>query len=246
MTLTLIIVAAIGVVAFAERSLEHLLLAIAAFCFATAALLLVVADFERAILLSSILVAAIYGASKRQVSSQRIEADRDGFAAAVRRHGAVFFPAVSAGRIGGSRAGSIVLFVLAAIATLFQLAGPPVSRRFAWSCSASRLPVWWSPTGEAAGRSPCGADRRRAALLFLGLRRLAARPVVLAGIRRTGAERYRQGSLLLLAAVPARRLDSPDIVVIQHELIFDPRVYGLPVEPIVEGFLSPEGGVHGA
>ena len=52
--------------------------------------------------------------------------------------------------------------------------------------------------------------------------------------------------LPLMAAVPARTLDYPDIIVIQHESIFDPRVYGLPVEPIVGAFLSPKGGLHGS
>jgi phosphoglycerol transferase MdoB-like AlkP superfamily enzyme len=51
--------------------------------------------------------------------------------------------------------------------------------------------------------------------------------------------------LPLLAAVPARSSDYPDIIIIQHESIFDPRVLGLPVEPTVEGFLSPEHGLHG-
>ena len=52
--------------------------------------------------------------------------------------------------------------------------------------------------------------------------------------------------LPLMAAVPARSLDYPDIIVIQHESIFDPRIFGLPVEPIVEAFLSPENGLHGS
>ena len=52
--------------------------------------------------------------------------------------------------------------------------------------------------------------------------------------------------LPLMAAVPARTLDYPDIIVIQHESIFDPRVFGLPVEPIVEAFLSPTNGLYGS
>jgi hypothetical protein len=51
--------------------------------------------------------------------------------------------------------------------------------------------------------------------------------------------------LPLMAAVPARTIDYPDIIVIQHESIFDPRIFGLPVEPTVEAFLSPENGLHG-
>ena len=46
-----------------------------------------------------------------------------------------------------------------------------------------------------------------------------------------------------MAAVPARSPDYPDIIVIQHESIFDPRIFGLPVEPIVEAFLSPKNGL---
>jgi hypothetical protein len=52
--------------------------------------------------------------------------------------------------------------------------------------------------------------------------------------------------LPLMPAEHARSLDCPDIIVIQHESIFDPRVFGLPVEPIVEAFLSPKNGLHGA
>ena len=51
--------------------------------------------------------------------------------------------------------------------------------------------------------------------------------------------------LPLTAAIPARSVDYPDIIVIQHESIFDPRVYGLPVEPVVEGFLSPKNALYG-
>jgi phosphoglycerol transferase MdoB-like AlkP superfamily enzyme len=51
--------------------------------------------------------------------------------------------------------------------------------------------------------------------------------------------------LPLLPAVPARSLDYPDIIVIQHESTFDPRLFGLPVEPLVEAFLSPQDGCHG-
>ena len=63
MILALIIVAAIAVIWLAERSVEHLRLAVAALCFSAAVLLFAVADLERAILLSSILAAAIFGAS---------------------------------------------------------------------------------------------------------------------------------------------------------------------------------------
>ena len=69
MTLTLIIVVAIAVIWLAERSIEHLKLAIAALCVIAAALLFIVADLERAILLSSILVSRHLRRVERQVQS---------------------------------------------------------------------------------------------------------------------------------------------------------------------------------
>src|SRR5215831_5475408 len=63
MALILILVAVIGAVALAERSAEYFLFAIAALFFNAALLLIFVADFERAILLSGILAVAITGAS---------------------------------------------------------------------------------------------------------------------------------------------------------------------------------------
>ena len=63
MTLMLIFAATISVVALTERSVEHLLFAVAALLFNAALFLIFVADFERAILLSGMLAVAIAGAS---------------------------------------------------------------------------------------------------------------------------------------------------------------------------------------
>jgi hypothetical protein len=49
-----------------------------------------------------------------------------------------------------------------------------------------------------------------------------------------------------VAAIPAHTAAHPDIIVIQHESVFDPRLFGLAVEPNVEGLLSPANGVWGA
>src|SRR6185312_10519969 len=51
--------------------------------------------------------------------------------------------------------------------------------------------------------------------------------------------------LPLKEATPARSAVYPDIIVIQHESVFDPRIFGLPVEPIVDAFLSPADGESG-
>jgi len=75
-------------------------------------------------------------------------------------------------------------------------------------------------------------------VFFFDLHSLPSQPTFLAAVRQARLSDIAKDPLPLMAAVPARTLDYPDIIVIQHESIFDPRVFGLPVEPIVEAFLS--------
>jgi hypothetical protein len=51
--------------------------------------------------------------------------------------------------------------------------------------------------------------------------------------------------LPLVAARPARTAVRPDIILVQHESTFDPRLYGLAAEPAVADFLSPPEGISG-
>src|ERR1700704_1744368 len=125
MTLALIISAAIGVIWFAERSVEHLRLAIAGLCFSAAVLLLAVADLERAILLASILAAAIFGASD-------IKYDHSGLKLTVPDVPLLFagtvpflvvqYPLAAIIAVAGG-----IALILAATAVVFYLSGPPVS-----------------------------------------------------------------------------------------------------------------------
>lgn len=46
-------------------------------------------------------------------------------------------------------------------------------------------------------------------------------------------------------AIPAASPVMPDIIVLQHESVFDPRLFGLPVEPHIREFLSPSQGISG-
>src|SRR6266851_1461239 len=196
MSLTLIIVAAIAAIWLAERSVEHLKLAIAALCFSAAVLLFVVTDFERAILLSSILAAAIFGASRFKYNHSGLKlivTDLPlAFAGTV-----AFFSLVAAYRAGG---GAVSFQRIAALRRCF----------FSTFIASLLNPLSWRQFGG------------------LTLSDIAKHP------------------LPLMAAVPARSLDYPDIIVIQHESIFDPRIFGLPVEPIVEAFLSPKNGLYGS
>lgn len=46
-------------------------------------------------------------------------------------------------------------------------------------------------------------------------------------------------------AVTGKTVRRPDLMMIQHESVFDPRTYGLPVEPGMAGFFSPSAGLSG-
>src|SRR5258708_27383119 len=125
MMLPLIIASAIAVVCLAERSVEHLKLAIAALCLMAAVLLLFVTDLERALLLSSILAAAIFGASS-------VKYRHSGLKLTVTDLPLVFAGTVPFFIIQYPLAVMIVLagataLILAAVAALLYAAGPPVA-----------------------------------------------------------------------------------------------------------------------
>src|SRR3984885_16097432 len=125
MTLTLIIVVAIAVICLAERSVEHLKLAVAALCAMAAVLLLVVADLERAILLSSLLVVAIFGASSVKYRHSGLKLTVTDLPLAFA--GTVpFFIVQYPLAVTAFFAGAIAL-VLAAVAAWLYVDGPPVS-----------------------------------------------------------------------------------------------------------------------
>ena len=244
MTLTLIVVAAIAVIWLAERSIEHLILAVAALCFSAAVLLFVVTDLERAILLSSILVAAIFGASSVKYKHSGLKLTVPdlplAFAGTVQFFLVQYPLAIIAVLAGG------IALILAAVAVLLYVSGPPISPELQvllFSTAFSALVAAYRASGGAASFQRIAAQRRCFFSTFIAslLNPLSWRPfggLTLSDIAKD--------PLPLMAAIPARTLDYPDIIVIQHESIFDPRVFGLPVEPIVEAFLSPKNGLFGS
>ncbi|ABE64035.1 sulfatase [Nitrobacter hamburgensis X14] len=244
MKLTLIIVAAVTVVWLAERSVGHLKLAIAALCFIAAALLFVVTSLERAILLSSIVVAAIFGASSVKYNHSGLKLTVTdlplAFAGTVPFFIVQYPLAVMAVLAGG------IGLILATVATLLYVPGLPVSlelQSILFFFAFIGLIAAYRADGGAESLHRIAAQRRCFFSTFIGslLNPLSWRQfsgLVLSDIA--------EDSLQLMPAIPARTLDYPDIIVIQHESIFDPRVFGLPVEPIVEAFLSPKNGLFGS
>jgi hypothetical protein len=243
MTLTLIIVAAFAIICLAERSVEHLKLAFAALCLMAAVLLFAVADLERAILLSSILVAAIFGASNIKYNYSGLKLTVTDLPLAFA--GTVpFFIVQYPLAVTVFFAGAIVA-LLAAVAAWLTAAGPPVSLEFQvilFSAAAIGLFTAYRTGGGAVPFQRIAAERRCFFSTFV------ASLLDPFSWRRFGGlalSDIADDALPLMPAIPARSLDYPDIIVIQHESIFDPRLFGLPVEPIVEAFLSPKSGRHG-
>jgi hypothetical protein len=244
MTLTLIIVAAVGVIWFAERSAEHLKLAIAALCFSAAVLLFAVADFERAILLSSMLAAAVFGASsiKHNHSGLKLTVtDLPLLLAGTVPFFIVQYPLAAMAVIGGG-----IALMLAAIAALLYLSGPPVSlqlQALLLGIACVNLAAAYKASGGSVSFQRIAAQPR---CFFSAFIASLLDPLSWRQFGGLALSDIANDRLPLMAAVPARTLDTPDIIVIQHESIFDPRVYGLPVEPIVEAFLSPKNGLCGS
>ena len=244
MSLTLIIVAAIAVIWLAERSVEHLKLAIAALCFSAAVLLFVVTDLERAILLSSILAAAIFGASKVKHNHSGLKLTVTDLPLAFA--GTVpFFIVQYPLTVMAVLAGAFAL-ILAAVAALLYMAGPPVSLELQvllFSIAYVGLAAAYEASGGAVSFQQIAALRRCFFSTFIAS---LLNPLSWRQFGKLALSDIAKDPLPLMAAVPARTLDYPDIIVIQHESVFDPRVFGLPVEPVVEAFLSPKNGLFGS
>lgn len=243
MTLLLILAATLTVLWLAERSTEHLGLAAAAFGACAALLLFATADVERALLLASIAVTTIFLGSRVKYSHSGLKlivTDLPLLFAGTTPFFFAQYPLAVSGVIAGSAA-----LAAAAVATVFCIDGAPLSLEFRvllLGTALIGLAATWTIGGGATHLQRIAAGRRCffsafiASLLDL---RSWTRPgdLALSDIARE--------PLPLMDAVPGRMRDFPDIIVIQHESVFDPRVYGLPVDPSVEAFLSPADGRHG-
>jgi hypothetical protein len=242
MILVLILLAAIGTILIAERCIEHLPFAIASFCLSAALLLLVVADFDRAILLATLLAAGITGASTVKYNHSALKlivTDLPLLFAGTVPFFIVQYPRAFVTVAVGSAA-----LVSAAVASLIYGAGPPVTLELRASLVVLAIAgvAIACRGGGAASLSRIKAQRRcfystfMASLFDLHTWRQ---------IRGLDMSDIDGDPLPLTAAVPARTRAYPDIIIIQHESIFDPRTFGLPIESTVEGFLAPENSLHG-
>jgi hypothetical protein len=235
--------AAAGVLWNAERSAAHLKLAAASLAFCIALMLLIVGDLERATVLALVIVAAIHGASTLKYVHSGLKltvTDLPLLLAGTVPFFFVQYPfAVASALIG------LLGLTAAALAAVLYLPGPPVplAVQIAFlALAALALMLAYRASGGA-----------------MAMQRIAAQPrcfysAFVASLLDPRSWRQFGGFVLsdiaddplpLLPATPAKRQTYPDIIVIQHESIFDPRLYGLPVGALVEDFLTPPQGLHG-
>jgi hypothetical protein len=243
MILTAIGLAAAGVLWNAERSFEHLRLAAAAFCFCIAALLLAVGDPERATVLALVIVAAVHGASALKYAHSGLKLTMTDLPLLLAGTVPFFFVQYPLA-VTAALTGLFGLIAVTVIALLY-LPGTPIP------LAAQMALLGLAALGLAlAYRSSGGAT---------ALQRISAQPrcffsTFVASLLDPRSWRQFGGFVLsdiaddplpLLPATPAKRPTYPDIIVIQHESIFDPRLYGLPVGPLLDDFLTPPQGLHG-
>jgi hypothetical protein len=238
----LILVGVIAAVAMTERTVENLPVAVAALFFNAAVLLLFLADAERAILLSGLLAVAIAGISTVKFNHSALKLTVSDLPLAFAGTVPFFvlqYPSMMLGVLAGA-----VLFASVSIAIILHAEGSAIS-------IAYQIPLFClALIGFAKA-----CKSRQAASLRLNLTQgrcfYSTFMVSLgdpASWRQFGAlalSDIANEPLPLREATPSRSACSPDIIVIQHESVFDPRIFGLPIEPGVEAFLSPPDGESG-
>ncbi|HTO65287.1 MAG TPA: sulfatase-like hydrolase/transferase [Bradyrhizobium sp.] len=243
MTLALIVAAVIGAVALTERSVERLPFAIAALFVSAVLLLIFLADFERAILLSGMLALAIAGVSITKFNHSALKLTVSDLPLVFA--GTVPFLVAQYPREMWRVLMASILLVFASIAVVRYAAGPPVSlelRILLFSVASIGIAAAWVERDPVSLRRALTEQRCFYSTFMASL----VDPVSWQQFGRLALSDIADESLPLKAAMPARSADYPDIIVIQHESVFDPRIFGLPIEPIVEAFLSPANGLHGS
>jgi hypothetical protein len=240
MVLALTLVAVIGAVALVERSVEQLPLAVAALFLNTAFLLVFVGDVERAILLSALLALTIAGASMVKFDHSALKLTVSDLPLAFAGTAPFLisqYPRMMLGVLLGS-----LSLAAASIAVLLYAAGPSMSAdvRIAVLCVA--LVGFAIVAAKGASFRTALTERQGFYSTFIAS---LIDPTSWRQFGGLAMSDIADQPLPLKRATPARATAFPDIIVIQHESVFDPRIFGLPVDPTVEAFLSPAGGRHG-
>jgi hypothetical protein len=238
MTAILLWGVAAAIVLASERRATRPALCLAAFAFVTALFLLVTGDLPRA----SILALTIVGASavKHHHSGMKLAvADL-----ALTFAGTIPFMLRQYRRTATLTIAGAVLLALAAFATLALVRGDMIAlklRLLAVAVSGAALYGVWRIEGGSAYRTSVTRQDRFFSFFMASL-------VDVASWWPSGGLRMldvAQSPLPLEAPAAARSALRPDIIIFQHESVFDPALYDLPVGPEVAKFFEPEGALTG-
>lgn len=236
-------VGAAAVVLATERRATKPVFALLAFAFLTATFLLVVGDLPRATLLGLILALTIVGASavKHHHSGMKLAvADL-----ALTFAGTIPFMLRQYRRTATLTLAGAALLAVAAIASLTFVRGEPLafSARFlVFALSASAFYASWRASGGASYFRPDVTQQKRFLSFFMASLADIASWWPTGGLRMLDVDAV---PLPLAPPIGARSEIRPDIIVIQHESVFDPRLYDLPVDERIAEFLTPEGALTG-
>ena len=242
MTLIFILVAVIAAVALIERSVEHLPFAVAALLFNAALLLLFLADLERAILLSGMLAVAIAGISSVKFNHSALKLTVSDLPLAFA--GTVPFFVLQYPRMMLGVAGGVALFAVTSVAVLLYAAGPPIPVALRVLLFVLAL-IGFAKASASAGVRSLRLTLMQGRCFYATFMASLVDPACWRQFGALALSDIANEPLPLREAMPARSVCSPDIIVIQHESVFDPRIFGLSVEPTVEAFLSPPEGEFG-
>ncbi|WP_018184973.1 LTA synthase family protein [Kaistia granuli] len=242
MTAILLWGVAAAIVLATERQATKPVFALLAFAFLTAIFLLVVGDLPRATSLALILALTIVGASavKHHHSGMKLAVADLGLTFA----GTIPFMLRQYRRTATLTIAGMALLALAAIATLTWVRGAAfgVPERVSMlALATAALYAFWRTGGATAYRTDVTQQKRFFSFFMASL-------VDIASWWPTGGLRMLDVApvpLPLAPPLPARSDRRPDIIVIQHESVFDPRLYDLPVDERIAEFLTPEGALAG-
>ncbi|MCX5579037.1 sulfatase-like hydrolase/transferase [Kaistia terrae] len=242
MTAILLWVGAAAILLVTERQPAKPVFALLAFAFLTTCFLLVVGDLERATLLALILALTIVGASavKHHHSGMKLAVGD----LALTFAGTIPFMLRQYRRTAALTIAGAVLLFLAAMATLALVRGVPLalsSRGLAFVLTGVALYALWRANGGTAYRTDVTTQKRFFSFFMTSL-------VDIASWWPTGGLRMLDvaaTSLPLASPIAARTNIRPDIIVIQHESVFDPRLYDLPVDDRIAELLTPKGALAG-
>ena len=245
MTVVLALLASMGAVALSERKFEHLLFGLTAFASIIAMFLIMVDDVAASIALALVLAASIAGTSS-------FKHDLSGF-----KLSASDLPLVFAGTakfIFEQYRRAIVIYflsalcvVLLAVAIITYAARIPmgIELRIAFLViSVTSCALLYRATDVAERTRATLSQRHSHFSAFIA-------SLVSCAFRQGEGSTFTMSDMAeeplpLLRAVAASGCVRPDIIVIQHESVFDPREFGLPVDACVQEFLSPSEGLSGA